>query len=97
MASSRNTFSHFGHKSAGHGTLDWWRWLWERTGLVDVTCVEAFPDGWALWLLWKKARKAADDTSPGLVSDIQVLEADQGQYMGFIRLIASRKKKNIGI
>jgi hypothetical protein len=48
MASSRNTFSHFGHKSAGQGTLDWWLWLWERTGLGDLTCVEAFPDGWAL-------------------------------------------------
>jgi ubiquinone/menaquinone biosynthesis C-methylase UbiE len=72
-------------------TMDWWRWLWERTDLVDVTCVEKLPDGWALWILWKKARKAAGDASPGLDSDIQVLESDQGRYMGFLRMIASRK------
>jgi hypothetical protein len=44
-----------------------------------------------LWLQWKKARKAAGDASPGLDSDIQVLEADQGRYMGFIRMVAQRK------
>jgi SAM-dependent methyltransferase len=69
-------------------TIDWWRWLWERTGLVDLVCVEALPEGWSLWLQWKKARKATGDQSPGLDSDIQVLEADYGRYMGFIRMIA---------
>ena len=54
-----------------------WRWHWERTGLVDVKRVDALPEGGALWLQWKKARKAAGDVSPGLDSDIQVLEADQ--------------------
>jgi hypothetical protein len=44
-----------------------------------------------LWLQWKKARKAAGDASPGLDSGIQVLEADQGRYMGFIRMVAQRK------
>jgi SAM-dependent methyltransferase len=72
-------------------TTRWWRWHWERTGLVDLCCVEALPQGGDLWLQWKKARKASGDTSPGLDSDIQVLEADKGQYMGFIRMVAQRK------
>jgi SAM-dependent methyltransferase len=72
-------------------TIDWWRWHWERTGLVDVKCVDTLPQGWALWLKWKQARQAAGDASPSLDSDIQVLEADQGRYMGFIRLVAQRK------
>lgn len=74
-------------------TIDWWRWLWERTGLVDVVCVETLPDGWSLWLLWKKAREAAGDTSPGLNSDIQVLETDKGRFMGFLRMVGRRKEK----
>ncbi len=72
-------------------TTDWWRWLWERTGLVEVTCVDTLPEGAALWLQWKKARKASGEINPGLDLDIQVLTADQGQYMGFIRMAAKRK------
>jgi SAM-dependent methyltransferase len=69
-------------------TTDWWQWLWSRTGLVDVQRVDTLPDGWKMWLQWKRARLALGDNSPGLESDIQVLEADGGQYMGFIRMIA---------
>ena len=58
---------------------------------MDVECVDALPEGWMLWLQWKKARKAAGDASPDLDSDIQVLEADQGRYMGFIRMVAKRR------
>lgn len=69
-------------------TVEWWRWHWQRTGLVELVCADALADGWALWLQWKRARKAVGDTSPGLDSDIQVLEADRGQYMGFVRMVA---------
>lgn len=69
-------------------TARWWQWLWSRTGMVDVQTVDTLPDGWKMWLQWKRARLAAGDRSPGLESDIQVLEADGGQYMGFIRMIA---------
>ena len=69
-------------------TVEWWHRLWSRTGLVDVEWVEKMPGAWKLWLEWKKARATAGDDSPSLQSDIQVLEADQGRYMGFIRMIA---------
>lgn len=72
-------------------TVDWWRWHWERTGLVELECADVLPDGWALWLKWKQARKSAGDRSPGLDSDIQVLETDQGKYMGFIRMVGKRR------
>ena len=58
---------------------------------MEVELAEKMPDCWKLWLDWKKARVAAGDDSPSLQSDIQVLEADQGRYMGFIRMIARRK------
>ena len=72
-------------------TVNWWRWQWERTGLVKDVRVDVLPDGWKLWHQWKKARAKVESESPSLMSDIQVLEADQGRYMGFIRMVASRK------
>jgi hypothetical protein len=72
-------------------TVEWWQRLWSRTGLVEVQLADCLADGWKLWLQWKKARRAAGDNSRGVESDIQVLEADAGQYMGFIRMVAERK------
>jgi hypothetical protein len=47
------------------------------------------PSRWRrLWLQWKKASQAAGDESPGLASDIQILEADGGRFMGFLRMVA---------
>ena len=71
-------------------TAAWWRNLWSRTGLVGVQVADVLPDGWKLWLDWKRARRLFGDKSPGLESDIQVLEADRGDYMGFVRMVASR-------
>ncbi|HNS52128.1 MAG TPA: methyltransferase domain-containing protein [Anaerolineae bacterium] len=72
-------------------TLDWWRWHWERTGLVDQLYADVLPDGWRLWLQWKRARAEHEGGTPSLTSDIQVLEADQGQLMGFVRMVARSK------
>jgi SAM-dependent methyltransferase len=72
-------------------TLEWWQWLWSRTGLVNIQRADLLPEGWKLWLQWKTTRRAAGDDSPELESDIKVLEADRGQYMGFIRLVAEQK------
>jgi SAM-dependent methyltransferase len=77
-------------------TLEWWQWLWRRTELVNMRRADCLPDGWKLWLQWKQARLAAGDTSPGLESDIRVLEADRGKYMGFIRLVAERSHHPYG-
>ncbi len=67
-------------------TLDWWKWHWERTGLLDEVSADALPEGWKLWLQWKKACLQVEGENPSLISDIQVLEADQGRLMGFIRM-----------
>ncbi len=73
-------------------TLDWWRWHWARTGLVGVTVVDTMPGGVEPWLQWKKARVAAGDDCESLQTDIRVMEADRGRYMGFIRMIGRRKQ-----
>jgi SAM-dependent methyltransferase len=71
-------------------TVDWWRWHWERTGLVAEVCADVLPDGWKLWLQWKQARARVEGENPSLTSDIRVLEADRGRFMGFIRVVARR-------
>ena len=70
-------------------TAEWWRHLWERTGLVEIEVAEAMPDGWALWLQWERAVDAAGGKQ--FPSDIEVLEADGGRYLGFVRMVARRK------
>jgi SAM-dependent methyltransferase len=71
-------------------TVDWWRSHWERTGLVRVETADTMPDGAGAWLQWKKARLAAGDSRESVLSDINVLESDQGRFMGFIRMIGRR-------
>ncbi len=72
-------------------TVAWWKNLWARTGLVEVESADNLPDGAQIWLNWKKARFTAGDQSDFVRSDIQVLEADGGRYMGFVRMTATRK------
>jgi len=70
-------------------TVDWWRHLWGRGSLVAVGLADTLADGWATWLQFEKAIDAAG-TNP-FPSDIEVLEADAGAYLGFARMIAERK------
>lgn len=71
-------------------TLDWWKWHWQRTGLVNMLTADTLPDGWKLWEQWTEACILAENDCDWLESDLQVLRADQGRYMGFIRMIAER-------
>jgi hypothetical protein len=71
--------------------VSWWRRHWERTGLVDEIEADVLQDGWKMWLQGKQARAKVEGDDPSLTSDIQVLEADGGRYMGFIRMVARRK------
>jgi cyclopropane fatty-acyl-phospholipid synthase-like methyltransferase len=67
-------------------TVEWWRRHWERTGLVDVEIADTMPDGWRLWLQFDRALCAAGKNR--FPSDEETLEADAGQYLGFIRMVA---------
>ena len=71
-------------------TIDWWKQHWERTGLVDVTTADTLDDGCGIWLQFNKARQAAGNNSADLKSDIEVMEVDRGQYMGWGRVVAHK-------
>ena len=62
----------------------WWRRHWERTGFVDIVTADTLPDGWKLWRDWHQT--IAPDNRP----EIEALEADQGRYLGYVRLVARR-------
>jgi cyclopropane fatty-acyl-phospholipid synthase-like methyltransferase len=62
----------------------WWRRHWERTGIMDIELADSMDDGWQRWLDWQRA--AAPDNH----AEIKAVEADQGSYLGYVRLVARR-------
>jgi len=65
-------------------SADWWRRHWERTGIVDIECAETMPDGWQLWRSWLMA------IAPDNMMEIKAVEADAGNYLGYVRLVGRR-------
>ena len=63
----------------------WWRRHWERTGIMDIDLADSLPDGWQLWRDWHKV------VAPGNEVEIQALEADRGEYLGYVRLVGRRR------
>lgn len=53
----------------------WWRQHWARTGLVEVECADNMPDAYEVWRRHEKGK------------DLEVVKADQGRYMGFMRMV----------
>jgi SAM-dependent methyltransferase len=62
----------------------WWRRHWERTGIVRIERADTLVDGWQFWLTWQHA------VAPDNTTEIQALEADRGQCLGYVRVIARR-------
>ena len=66
-------------------SADWWRKHWERTGIMDVVVADTMLDGWKLWLDWHKV------IAPENQAEIKALEADRGNYLGYVRLVGCRQ------
>jgi SAM-dependent methyltransferase len=66
-------------------SANWWRRHWDRTGIVEIEVADTMPDGWQLWLDWHKI------VAPDNHLEIEALEADQGQYLGYVRLVGRRQ------
>ena len=65
----------------------WWRRHWERTGIMDIEVADTMPEGWQLWLDWLRL------IAPDNEAEIKALEADHGNYLGYVRLVARRDKQ----
>lgn len=73
-------------------TAGWWRHHWSRTGLVDVQVADTLPDGIGLWRRWDRAVQAAK--AAHFPSDAEVLDTDNGRYLGFVRMVGRRVPAN---
>jgi SAM-dependent methyltransferase len=63
----------------------WLRRHWERTGILAVERADTMPDGWQLWLEWIRT------VAPDNATEIKVLEADGGRYIGYVRVVGRRQ------
>ena len=66
-------------------SANWWKQHWGRTGIVDVEVADTLQDGWQYWLDWH--REIALDNA----AEIRALEADQGRYLGYVRVVGKRQ------
>jgi len=66
-------------------TADWLRRQWQRTGIVDIELADTMLDGWKLWLEWQRA------VAPDNHSEIKAVEADAGQWLGYVRVVGRRR------
>ena len=62
----------------------WWRRHWEKTGILNIELADTMPDGWQRWLDWHRI------VAPDNAAEIQALEADRGDYLGYIRVVGRR-------
>jgi SAM-dependent methyltransferase len=69
----------------GLHTAEWWRHHWERTGIVDVEIADTMPEGWRVCLNWYKT------AHPNGRTEIETLERDQGEYLGYVRMVGRRQ------
>jgi SAM-dependent methyltransferase len=65
-------------------TAPWWRRHWERTNIVDIDIADTMPHGCQLWLDWHRV------IAPDNEAEIKALEADRGEYLGYVRVVARR-------
>src|SRR5438093_1530951 len=66
-------------------SVAWWRRHWERTGIMEIEPADTLPDGWQRWLEWQRA------VAPDNAAEIKALEADRGNYLGYVRLVGRRR------
>ena len=63
----------------------WWSRHWERSGVAEVLLADSMPEGWRRWREWQQAL-GPDDTL-----EIDVVSADQGRHLGYVRAVARRR------
>ena len=68
---------------------DWWRSHWEKSGLVHVELADPMPDGWKHWMDSVTVLARLGNV-PGCEEELEMLRVDDGQNLGFSRVVARR-------
>jgi len=61
------------------------RQLWEPTGIVSIEVADTMEDGWKTWLAWQ------EQIAPNNHVELASLHADMGRYLGYVRVIGTRR------
>jgi len=73
----------------------WWRTLWEKTGLCEVTASYAMEDSRAIWQDWAdwsvENFERVFGESEGADADLKLLEADTNDDLALIVMAAVKK------
>ncbi|HJL19035.1 MAG TPA: methyltransferase domain-containing protein [Sandaracinaceae bacterium LLY-WYZ-13_1] len=77
----------------GFSTADEWRAVFARCPRVEVQAVDTLEDGWRHWRDWERATEG----SGPFPSAAEALDRDAGRYLGFIRVIATRREGEPGM
>ena len=69
-------------------SVSWYKDLWEKDGLVSINVADALPNANDLLIRYEAAQLAYN---PSREDETDIYEADNGEYMGFVRLVATKK------
>jgi cyclopropane fatty-acyl-phospholipid synthase-like methyltransferase len=68
-------------------SADWWRHLWEKTKIAEITSCYNIPDTKALWYPWAYWAKENEN----LAIDVEFLDADTENQIALIAMTAIKK------
>ncbi|MGA1820809.1 MAG: hypothetical protein ACMUHU_07375 [Thermoplasmatota archaeon] len=86
--------SHLGPEWYWLNSVDWWRRHWERYPEMELELAEPFPNGWDLWIRWHEFLDLYGHRNrPHEASELQTLLKDNGEYLGFIRMVGKRRSE----
>ena len=69
-------------------SLAWYKALWEKDGLVTIDVADALPNACEMLVHYETASLAYD---PSREDETDIYVTDNGEYMGFVRLVATKK------
>ncbi|MBC5993658.1 SAM-dependent methyltransferase [Pontibacter cellulosilyticus] len=72
-------------------TIDWWKKLWEKTGLVEVQAAKLLNEADLVRENYVKDFKDSDEPDPFA----KALELDEQHFISFFKLIGCRTKKTV--
>ena len=73
-------------------SVDWWCHHWQRYPDLTMEIAELLPGGWELWVRWHEWLNLYGSRNRSWeVEELDQLLADQGQYLGFVRMVARRR------
>ena len=70
---------------------EWWSRLWQFSQCIEVEVCDLLPDGYNVWLHWEKIGQ--ETFNKGRSADIELMEADKGEYLSFCRAIGRKRLK----